>query len=38
MIPGPLPQACIDAMHRAADEMKDIKTFRGYGLSRVMIF
>ncbi|MBN1906067.1 MAG: LL-diaminopimelate aminotransferase [Deltaproteobacteria bacterium] len=27
----PLPQACIDAMHMAADEMNDIKTFRGYG-------
>jgi len=27
----PLPPACIDAFHRAVDEMSDIKTFRGYG-------
>ena len=27
----PLPPACIDAFHRAVDEMTDIKTFRGYG-------
>ncbi len=27
----PLPKACIDAMHKATDEMNDIKTFRGYG-------
>lgn len=27
----PLPPACIEAMHRAADEMADEKTFRGYG-------
>ena len=27
----PLPQACIQAFHRAVDEMADEKTFRGYG-------
>ena len=27
----PLPPACIDAFHRAVDEMADITTFRGYG-------
>jgi LL-diaminopimelate aminotransferase len=27
----PLPQACIQAFHRAVDEMADKKTFRGYG-------
>src|SRR5210317_23290 len=27
----PLPQACIQAFHRAIDEMADGKTFRGYG-------
>lgn len=27
----PLPQACIDAMHKAVDEMSDAETFRGYG-------
>ena len=27
----PLPQACIEAFHRAVDEMADGKTFRGYG-------
>ena len=27
----PLPQACIQAFHRAVDEMADGKTFRGYG-------
>ena len=27
----PLPQACIDAFHRAVDEMADEKTFKGYG-------
>jgi LL-diaminopimelate aminotransferase len=27
----PLPRACIDALHRAADEMGDQSTFRGYG-------
>jgi LL-diaminopimelate aminotransferase len=27
----PLPQACIQAFHRAVDEMADDKTFRGYG-------
>ena len=25
----PLPPACIEAMHKAADEMADEKTFRG---------
>jgi LL-diaminopimelate aminotransferase len=27
----PLPEACIEAFHRAVDEMADIKSFRGYG-------
>ncbi len=27
----PLPQACINAFHKAIDEMADSKTFRGYG-------
>ncbi len=27
----PLPPACIEAFHRAVDEMTDIKSFRGYG-------
>jgi LL-diaminopimelate aminotransferase len=27
----PLPKACIDAFHRAVDEMADSRTFRGYG-------
>jgi len=27
----PLPQACIQAFHRAVDEMADDTTFRGYG-------
>lgn len=27
----PLPKSCIDALHRAIDEMADSKTFRGYG-------
>lgn len=27
----PLPQACIDAFHRAVDEMADEKSFKGYG-------
>jgi LL-diaminopimelate aminotransferase len=27
----PLPNACIEAFHRAVDEMGDISTFRGYG-------
>ena len=27
----PLPQVCIDAMKKAADELGDEKTFRGYG-------
>ena len=27
----PLPAACIEAMHRAVDEMADAKSFHGYG-------
>lgn len=27
----PLPQACIEAMHRAVDELGSVDTFRGYG-------
>lgn len=27
----PLPQACIEAMHKAVDEMSKRETFRGYG-------
>ena len=27
----PLPQVCIDAMHKAVDEMAHKETFRGYG-------
>lgn len=27
----PLPQVCIEAMHKAVDEMADAKTFKGYG-------
>lgn len=27
----PLPPACIEAMHRAVDEMAHAETFRGYG-------
>jgi len=27
----PLPEACIEAFHKAVDEMADIETFRGYG-------
>ena len=27
----PLPAACIEAMHRAVEEMADERTFRGYG-------
>lgn len=30
----PLPEACIQAMHRAVDEMADSVTFRGYGPER----
>lgn len=30
----PLPEACIQAMHRAVDEMADSATFRGYGPER----
>jgi LL-diaminopimelate aminotransferase len=26
----PLPQACIEAMHKAVDDMADAKTFKGY--------
>lgn len=27
----PLPKACLDAMHKAVDEMGNVETFRGYG-------
>jgi LL-diaminopimelate aminotransferase len=27
----PLPRACVDALHKAADEMAKAETFRGYG-------
>ena len=27
----PLPSACIEAMHKAVDEMAAMKTFHGYG-------
>ena len=27
----PLPAACIEAMHKAVEEMADARTFRGYG-------
>ena len=27
----PLPQVCIEAMHKAVDDMADAKTFHGYG-------
>ena len=27
----PLPPACIEAMHKAVEEMADARTFRGYG-------
>src|SRR6185295_5173567 len=27
----PLPRACIDALHKAVDEMGSRETFRGYG-------
>ena len=27
----PLPPACIEAMHKAVDEMANATTFRGYG-------
>ena len=27
----PLPKACIEAFHRAVDEMANAETFRGYG-------
>jgi LL-diaminopimelate aminotransferase len=27
----PLPPACVEAFHRAVDEMANIKTFKGYG-------
>lgn len=30
----PLPEACIQAMHRAVDEMADSATFHGYGPER----
>jgi LL-diaminopimelate aminotransferase len=34
----PLPQACIQAFHRAVDEMADDKTFRGYGPEQGYLF
>lgn len=34
----PLPQACIEAMHRAVQEMADEATFHGYGPEQGMIF
>lgn len=30
----PLPKVCIEAMHKAVDEMGDASTFRGYGPER----
>ncbi len=30
-LPGHLPPVCIEAMHKAVDEMADARTFRGYG-------
>lgn len=30
-VTNPLPPACIEAMHKAVDEMADASTFRGYG-------
>lgn len=27
----PLPQVCVEAMHKAVDDMADAKTFKGYG-------
>ena len=27
----PLPKACIEAMHKAVEELADKDTFRGYG-------
>ena len=27
----PLPPVCIEAMHKAVEEMADARTFRGYG-------
>ena len=34
----PLPPACIQAFHRAVDEMADDKTFRGYGPEQGYLF
>jgi LL-diaminopimelate aminotransferase len=33
-----LPRACIDAFHRAVDEMADDRTFRGYGPEQGYLF
>lgn len=30
-VTNPLPQACVEAMHRAVDEMGTVSGFRGYG-------
>ena len=34
----PLPKACIEAMHKAVEELASKDTFRGYVLSRGTIF
>lgn len=34
----PLPQASIEAMHKAVDEMGNINTFRGYSQNMATIF
>ena len=34
----PLPSACIQAFHKAVDEMADAKSFRGYGPEQGYIF
>jgi LL-diaminopimelate aminotransferase len=34
----PLPRACIDAFHRAVEEMAEISTFRGYGPEQGYLF
>jgi len=34
----PLPQVCINAFHRAVDEMSNDKTFRGYGPEQGYLF
>ena len=28
---SPLPPVCIEALHKAVEEMADVRTFRGYG-------